>query len=420
MKKLYTIILAALLITASCYTQKPRRTKTNASKYNPASFVLHPQFKLFHESDTYSKLYFKLFTKELLYSRANEKREHQARIKIKYQILESLRNHNILDSAQSTITVKHTENQTSIISFLKLKRYDLPHYIINIKIIDLYANKKSHSFVRVDNTKNNNEQNYLSLKSRNKKPIFTEYFQLNDPLTIRYKNPAVKKFTISHFNSDFPEADKPSNTTQTNISTLSRVSSKTVQAEKGEIIFKENKKGIYLIKADTMKQKGMLKVNFDNSYPLITKSQDLIEATKYLLTDEEYARMKQSDNKKLSIDNFWLQATQNKERAREILKIWYNRASYSNYFFTSYKEGWKTDRGMIYMVYGPPDDINNFDDAEKWIYLNTKEDKKLEFIFVIPEQTISGNDFVLLRKTDYLNSWNRAIKSWRAGTVYRY
>ncbi|MCD6557134.1 MAG: GWxTD domain-containing protein [Bacteroidales bacterium] len=420
MKKKHIFIVIFILFFASCLTQKPQRTKTSASEYNPASFVLHPQFKLFHVSDSYSKLYLKLFTNELRFSSANEDRVNQAIIKIKYIIKPSVKNNTVLDSSQTTLKIKKTENQTSIISFFKIKNIKQEHYIIEIKMVDTYANKKSHSFIRVNNSDDDNEQYYFSLKVKNKKPVFTQYFRLSDSLIIMHKNTLINKIQIKHFKNNFSEAVKPSDTQEQNSLRLKADTSWHENAVFGKIPFKVKKRGIYLIKADTFKHKGMLKVNFSNTYPLLTKSSELVKATKYLTSDEEYSRMMQSDNKKLSIDNFWLQAVKNKERAREILKIWYNRATYANYYFTSYKEGWKTDRGMIYMVYGPPDDIKNFDDAEKWIYINSKEDQKLEFIFVIPEQAISKNDFILLRDAKYITSWNRAVKSWRSGTVYHY
>ncbi len=417
--KLLTVSIFFNLFSA-CVTQKPQRTKTNASQYNPTSFVLHPKFKVFHVSDSYSKLYIKLFTNELRFSSANADKVNQAVIKITYKIKPSVKNNLILDSAKTSFTVKKNPNQTSIITFLKLKNIKEKHYIVEIMLTDVYADKRSHSFIRINNSGDDNEQYYLSLKAKNQKPVFNEYFRLSDSLLIRYKNTSVSTMQIKYFNNHFPEALKPSKIQDISSLQLNPDSVWNVTAHSGQISFKTKRKGLYLIKADTLKHKGLLKVNFSNTYPLLTKSYELAEATKYLLSDEEYQKMIHSDNKKLSIDNFWLQATKNKERAREILKIWYNRAIYANYYFTSYKEGWKTDRGMIYMMFGPPDDIKNFDDAEKWVYINTKENKKAEFIFIIPQSAISGNDFELLRDAKYITVWNRAVKSWRSGIVYRY
>ena len=58
----------------------------------------------------------------------------------------------------------------------------------------------------------------------------------------------------------------------------------------------------------------------------------------------------------------------NIDKARELIRIYYTRILYSNYYFTSYKEGWRTERGMIYTIYGPPDKVYKTSDGESWGY----------------------------------------------------
>ena len=56
------------------------------------------------------------------------------------------------------------------------------------------------------------------------------------------------------------------------------------------------------------------------------------------------------------------------EQAKELIRIYYNRVFFSNYYFTSDREGWKTDSGMIFIVYGPPNTFYKSEDEEKWGY----------------------------------------------------
>lgn len=417
--KIYLIIIF-IIFTSACVTQKQLGTKTSASKYNPISHVLHPKYKVFHESEESTKLYLKLFTKELRFSSANKERINQAVIKVNYKITETIRGTHIIDSAQTIIRIKKTAGQTSLISFFKLKKIVSDQYFIEINLTDVYGNKKSQSYIRVNNSKDDNSQYYLSLIKKNMKPEFEEYFRISDSIIIRHKKLSSKKMYISYYKNNFKPADKPFSSTDRQSFRLEKDSSWVIPAEFNRAEFYASKPGIYIIRADSLKLKGILKVNFKNSYPLITRSDNLIETLQYLLKKSEYEKMKKSENKKLSVDNFWIKITGNSERAKELLKIWYNRATYSNYYFTSYKEGWKTDRGMIYMVLGPPDDIQHFDDAEKWIYRNNKEDKSIELIFIQQLNSISVNDFTLMRENKYEPVWSNAIKSWRSGAVYHY
>ncbi len=421
MKTKIIFILILAILFSSCVTQKSvEKAETGASRYNPSSFVLHPQFKMFHETESYSKLYVKLFTKELRFSSTNEQRINQAIVKVNYKITSSILSKTIIDSSQTSITIKKIVGQTSVISFFKIRDIDLDQYLIEINLIDLYGNKKSQSFIRVNKSNDGNEQYYLSLKVKNNKPLFNEYFKRSDTLFIKNKDTNIKKMSVAYFKPDRNNAEKPFVSKKQEQFNLKQDSIWDIPIKTWNAKFSSTKPGIYIIRADSVKIRGLLKVQFNNAYPMITNSENMLDALQYLLKDEEIKTMQNSVNKKLSIDNFWIKTTGSKERARELIKIWYNRATYSNYYFTSYKEGRKTDRGMIYTVFGPPDDIKYFDDAEKWIYINTKEDTKLDFIFVKQDNSISNNDYSLIRESRYEVYWNKSIKSWRAGKIYRY
>ncbi len=421
MKLKLLFVLFISITVASCVSKQAQKgTKTGASKYNPASSVLHPQFKVFHETDDYSKLYFKLYTKELRFSSANKQRINQTVIKLSYKITSSLRDNNILDSAKTIFKIKKQPSQTSIISFFKIKNIELKQYLIEINLYDVYGNKKSQSYINVNKSDDGNEQYYITFKGKNNKPVFTEYFKPNDTLYIKNKNNSLKTMQIVHYINNFKIPEKPYNTEKQPSIRLKKDTSWYVPVKNKKSTFYTKEPGIYIIRADTTKIRGIMKVQFPGAYPLISKSNEMIEALAYLLNNEELLKMKNSKNKKLSIDNFWLRTAGNKEKARELIKIWYNRANYSNFYFTSYKKGIKTDRGMIYTVFGPADDIKYFDDAEKWIYTNTKTVSKLEFIFVKQSNSISNNDYTLIRENKYESVWNKAIKIWRLGKVFSY
>jgi GWxTD domain-containing protein len=417
-KKIILIVNAILLF--GCVSQKPPGTKISASKYNPVAFVLHPKFKVFHENDQTSKIYLKCLTSELRFSSANEERISQALLKINYKVTNSLRGNDILDSAQTTVRINELANQTSIISFFKIKRFDLERYFMEINIVDYYSGKKSQSFITINNLDNDNSQYYLSLKAGNNKPVFEEYFNTSDTFRIFHSETKEGELQVNHYSLKFDIAQVPYSSISENELKFESDSTYMIEFVGDNALFYTLKKGIYLMKAEKDKLGGIMKVNFNKNYPLIVMSGDLLEAAKYILTNEEYDLIKNSNNKKLALDNFWLSISVNQEQARELLKIWYNRATYANLYFTSYKEGYKTDRGMIYMVMGPPDDIQPFDDAEKWIYYNSKEDTQLEFIFVQQLTSISDNDFTLIRETKYEPYYKKALKSWRDGVIYDY
>jgi GWxTD domain-containing protein len=56
----------------------------------------------------------------------------------------------------------------------------------------------------------------------------------------------------------------------------------------------------------------------------------------------------------------------NESKARRTIRAYYRRVTQANMLFTSYKEGWKTDMGMVISSFGKPDQINKTKDKEVW------------------------------------------------------
>ena len=144
----------------------------------------------------------------------------------------------------------------------------------------------------------------------------------------------------------------------------------------------------------------------------------MVKPLVYLCSTEEFETLSNSANKKLSVDRFWLECGKNESRARELIRIYYNRTLYANIYFTSYTQGWKTDRGMIYLIFGPPKSVKKYPDKEIWIYSDRMQYKVLQFVFNRVKNPYTDNDYILERHIDFKKFWFASIKSWRAGKVY--
>jgi len=83
----------------------------------------------------------------------------------------------------------------------------------------------------------------------------------------------------------------------------------------------------------------------------------------YIITDEErkaFMALKTDEEREQFVEQFWLRRdptpdTEENEYKEEI----YRRIAYANEHFASGIPGWKTDRGRIYIEYGPPDEIES-------------------------------------------------------------
>ena len=108
----------------------------------------------------------------------------------------------------------------------------------------------------------------------------------------------------------------------------------------------------------------------------------MLQPLRYITTIDEYDEMRNAVDVKLAVDNFWLNNAGNPTRARSMIQKYYGRVVDANKYFTSYHEGWKTDRGLIYMVYGPPRIVYRGKDVEEWIYGEKGNNNSIRFQFV--------------------------------------
>lgn len=89
----------------------------------------------------------------------------------------------------------------------------------------------------------------------------------------------------------------------------------------------------------------------------------LNEDVAYIITDEERAafkRLSTDEEREQFIEQFWLRRDPTPDTVEnEYKEEHYRRIAYANDHYASGIPGWKTDRGRIYIMYGPPDEIES-------------------------------------------------------------
>ena len=86
----------------------------------------------------------------------------------------------------------------------------------------------------------------------------------------------------------------------------------------------------------------------------------LDEDVGYIITDEErtaWKRLSTDEEREQFIEQFWLRRDPTPDTVEnEFKEEHYRRIAYANEHFASGIPGWKTDRGRIYITFGPPDE----------------------------------------------------------------
>ena len=89
----------------------------------------------------------------------------------------------------------------------------------------------------------------------------------------------------------------------------------------------------------------------------------LNEEVTYIITDEErkaFKRLQSDEEREQFIEQFWLRRDPTPDtEENEYREEHYRRIAYANDQYASGIPGWKTDRGMIYIKFGAPDEIDS-------------------------------------------------------------
>jgi len=89
----------------------------------------------------------------------------------------------------------------------------------------------------------------------------------------------------------------------------------------------------------------------------------LNEDVAYIITDEErkaFKQMNTDEEREQFVEQFWLRRDPTPDTVEnEYKEEHYRRIAYANEHYASGIPGWKTDRGRIYITFGPPDEIDS-------------------------------------------------------------
>lgn len=420
-----------ILLFLSCSTLTKISNQNVSHLYKKNKLKISPSYIIFNISDTISRLYFKINPSELLYTRDIETGSFMSVYKLSYKLLKSFESKIIVDSSNVIYrdSTRYRSN-INIVDYIDIKAKKGSDYALELDLTDINRKNNIKSFLSIYKENVYGAQNFLVQTVNNSDlpatlpkpkgaveslPLFRNYLKKDEQVEITYRN-VTKKLYVKHFYQEFPIASPPFSVSGMKPMQIKPDSIFNITLnERGSVIIDLPKRGFYYFQADTTINEGLTLFRFSDDFPLISSPTEFIQPLRYITTAQEFKRLIESDDKKRAIDNFWLSITGNPDRARELIKAYYRKIKEANEFFTSYHEGWKTDRGMIYIIYGTPDIVYKTSSSEVWIYSETISMMTLSFTFNKVKNPYTDNDYVLDRSASYKNSWYYAVDFWRSG-----
>lgn len=284
-------------------------------------------------------------------------------------------------------------NFTVVFNLVPNVEEQLPNYR-NIHFVERYVDGPQSFYWE-------NEEGHLILRN---------WLSVGESFVLKHRSDSVEKFYLSYFSPHFSTSPRPDSDRSGFFNPL--------RGKQGQLVFERGKRyslrkeGLYFIQTDTQSNKGVFLHGVDADFPEMTRLTDLLLSIRYISTNQEYYSMQDSEDKKAALDDFWLARNEDKEVARRLIRIYYNRILAANRFFTTFKAGWKTDRGLIFSIFGLPDEIYRYPKKELWRYYLDDSRGSTDFYFRQIEE-----EYILQRGAHLGEAWDKQVRRWREGQI---
>lgn len=299
------------------------------------------------------------------------------------------------------------------------KSENSPTGIIILEFVDLQESKKHQVSFRIAFAKTKVREEYAIFKENDDFPVINGFVRTNEKFQIRSLQNTYSNFYVTKLKHTYPPAPLPMNISKP-------VQSKELEVEKTFEVqsnqWQQWEEGLYIIKQDAKAFYG-LGIRVESAdFPFIRTQTELTEALAYITLANEFKEIQAAKDIKKAVDSFWLTLTKgNVTQAKEIIKKYYRRIRKVNYLFGSFKEGWKTDMGMIYSIFGEPDEVIWDKDSQKWIYIGNhnfqagRNYSKITFNFLRRPNQFFEDYYVMVRYIEYEEIWNKTVQALRQG-----
>ncbi len=373
------------------------------------------QLGFYHTSSDSTELMLQLRNSELLASKRDTGGNKTAKVLVELIILDSLGS-NRLDTIKYDISGKSIDSS----AFYYFHKYAFPLVEDNIYtyVLKLTDINRGASFVHSDfihKTNQITEEDFKIISSSDSTVVLNNQLKPNYSYQLRSSRRNLTTLSLKFFNGEFSLPPPPHSSSGSVNPDLNEWNITNQLTSGSSIQLRLADEGSLLI------QSGTSSVTYLSREPeFITYSSvaSLAPPLRYISSRKEFERMNAAENLKNGVEQFWLDCGETKDRSKELMNIFYRRVQKANLNFSSYKSGWKTDRGLIYIVFGEPTSIYKKPHSETWVYGDKDDIGNVEFQFKKSAQNLSQRDYVLTRNPIYKSEWSKRVSTWRNGRIY--
>ncbi|MGW8122684.1 GWxTD domain-containing protein [Roseivirga echinicomitans] len=287
--------------------------------------------------------------------------------------------------------------------------------LIVLEVNNVLRSRKFLIDIPIVGKKKTRNQPFLIFEAQRNVPYFSRFINLDQ--SVRMVNVFGKsgKYQIQGVTNNRSVSIPPFD--EGNVQAPSKVKIDSLYGSvEGEII-KFSTPGYYLITESADPYNGLDILVTDSFYPYYGQFEKMVEPLIFITTNEEFKTLRTADDTRMAFEDFVTIRISNGGRiAQDFVKFYYRRVRKSAHLFTTNKEGWKTDRGMIYQIYGNPLQVFRNEEQELWVFA-APNGGRIRFNFELISEENNLLQYRLARDKKYKESWVDAVTSWRSGKV---
>ena len=417
--------LIAAVVIASCRGSAPILQRDNlVHVYGKGPASIRLDARVHHLDEERSMLYFKLNTADLLY-KADGGGPFKARARVSYGSFANWESRELLDSASTLVQDASSAptEERELIGSIPMNRKSGASFVVKVVARDLHRDNESAVLIRVDGSDAMARQHFMPIDPANGLPLFSDHQPAGAPIALR--NEALAGATLRATRYPMPQGMPTpvfSTEARERNDPAPDSSFRVALDPSGRLELPAMKAGIYHFALDSLASgiaPGYTLFLLDKAFPWVDHGEDLLKPLRFITSMQEFERISKEADTRKAVERFWIDASGDRERAREAIRIYYGRAENANRHFSALTEGWRTDRGLVHIIFGTPSTIYRSDRGETWTYGEENNIMSLTFNFVRRKSAFTENDLWLERDATLKGAWYRNVESWRNGRVYQ-
>lgn len=368
----------------------------------------------FSQNDSISHIFARWRYSDLTYRKNDKEKISHASYSLHFEIYANFQSTTLLDSGTYFLAdslhdgssemcdfefdVKSPKGQTSLLSLTLFDRNS------NAQHIATYYIRKIEQW----------SSSYFKASQEGSGLLYSPVLYTKQPVVVTSSNTVIKSLNVSLFRQHFPLPAPPFVPDERLRFNYKPDSSFIIPLENGNSSPLElNKQGFYFFSNDSAFREGFTLFRYSPGFPEFINARQMLVPLRYITSAKEFEKLNSIRNIQNAVDSFWIATAGNTDRALMLIHDYYSRVQRANELFSSHMEGWQTDRGMIYIIYGMPNVVYRSNVQEEWIYGEAGNIRSQHFYFLKVDNPFSTSDFVLLRDPDIRQAWYMAVERWR-------